>query len=776
MEKAIWLLLILCIGNPSFTMAQELLSGRIISDASQNAQATASAAFDGNISTCFESGLTSHAWIGYEFPTKNIIRKIRWYNAEGYFTLSFSASWLLKPKNVPTPHSCLAVIEGANEPDFSDGIPIYMITDQSSSAEWHEADINVSRGFKYIRYVGTSCSTGKIAELEFYGEEGDGDDSHFYQPSNLPIVVVHTRDTETFDGFISAGTDPIDKVNELNANFAFISQAGGKIMEQAGTFRLRGNTSMRFDKAPYRIKLFDKQKVFAADYKAKKWTLVPAFDDKSLMRNLIGFDINARTGLEYTPYSRSVDIFVNGEFRGNYQFCDQIEANKNRIDIEEIGDIVDPTDAFDFGWFVEVDAGITERINDSPYFVSSRYSIPVSYKSPDEKELTPEFKNTIQQHFEALEASCLAGNAEQFIDIKSFAQYFIAVEYVCNSDGYHSINLHKHTDNDHFYFGPIWDLNLSLDNDSRTYPINDRTQWSYTGSWADAGNIRQLLYDLFENNPNFMAEVRDTWANLRQRGSFDTNSILSNFDHLSSTLENSQQLNFLRWDMLDRKIFYEPSLPKTWTGEIAILRHALESRTDWMDNMLESQQQNLTIEIPDTRWATVYLPLSFSVPDDLRCYQISNTSDDKLILEKVTITEANKPYLIFGPKGTHTLNGYTSFARDARQLGLLTGTTQDRTAQPGSYTLQTIDGRTGFYRVEEGATINIDATKAYLCLPEASATACDVYYLDQSIIDALDINTDSRYTIEDLTHLIATPDATEFDIQTLRMLILNYKK
>lgn len=748
--------------------AQERLTGTIITDGSASAQSSSMAAFDGDVNTLFESGLTSHAWIGYEFPVPHVIRKVRWHNAEGLYNLQFTASWFLALKTVPMPHSCLAVIEGANEPDFSDGIPIYMIQDRTANAEWHEADIQVTRGFKYVRYVGPSCSTARVAELEFYGEEGEGSDEQFYQPTNLPVVIVHTRDTETTSGVIPAGTDPVDKVNELVSYFAFVSQEGGKILEQDGTFRLRGNTSMKFDKRPYRIKFNEKQKVFASGYKAKKWTLVPSYDDKSLMRNLTGFGINARTGLEYTPYGRPVDVFVNGEFRGNYQFCDQIEANRNRIDIEEIGDTENPESAYDFGWFVEIDSGISERFNDSPYFTSSKYRVPVSYKSPDTKELTSAYKRTIKEHFEKMEASCLQGTAENYIDVNSFARYFIAVEFICNSDGYHSVNLHKHLGDDRFYFGPVWDLNLSLDNDSRTYPVNNRTEWSYVGSWADAGNIRQLMYDLFENNPVFMEEVHDIWANLRQTGAFNTDSILADHDVLVARLDSSLRLNFLRWDMLDRKIFYEPSLPKTWPGEVERLRHALEGRVDWMDSMLGTSEDSYELEVTSAGWATVYLPFAFDVPKSLRCFEVSGVEGETLVLNDVTVTEANKPYLVRGQQGTYVLSGYSSQPRDQRQKGMLTGTSVGCHAPVDAYVLQNHDGQVAFYHVSEGLSVNVPSTKAYLTLPSLELAApTRTLFLDDAASGLEFVNMDSSVAdvkVFDLAgHLVRIVPSSSWD-------------
>ncbi len=52
-------------------------------------------------------------------------------------------------------------------------------------------DVHVSRGFRYVRVVATA-SAGYFAEVEFYGTQGEGDDSQFYQITDLPTVSFNT--------------------------------------------------------------------------------------------------------------------------------------------------------------------------------------------------------------------------------------------------------------------------------------------------------------------------------------------------------------------------------------------------------------------------------------------------------------------------------------------------------------------------------------------------------------------------------------------------------
>ena len=59
-----------------------------------------------------------------------------------------------------------------------------------------------------------------------------------------------------------------------------------------------------------------------APAKEKKWTLINNYGDKTLMRNILAFEVSRRVGLGYTPFCHPVDVIVNGEYRGCYQLCD----------------------------------------------------------------------------------------------------------------------------------------------------------------------------------------------------------------------------------------------------------------------------------------------------------------------------------------------------------------------------------------------------------------------------------------------------------------------
>ena len=131
------------------------------------------------------------------------------------------------------------------------------------------------------------------------------------------------------------------------------------------------------------MKFDEKQQLLDAPAKAKKWTLINNYGDKTLMRNILAFELSRRFGLAYTPYCHPVDVVLNGEYRGCYQLCDQIEVNKNRVNITEM----EPEDVdlpeLSGGYLIEVDAYAS---TEASHFYST-LGTPVTIKAPYDEDI-----------------------------------------------------------------------------------------------------------------------------------------------------------------------------------------------------------------------------------------------------------------------------------------------------------------------------------------------------------------------------------------------------
>jgi hypothetical protein len=508
-------------------------------------------AFDGDLNSYFASWERSYTWAGLDLGEPFVITRVGW-----------------SPRNDGQGEQrvVLGVFEGANREDFMDALPIYIITEKGKIGQMSYADVECSRGFRYVRYVGPSDARCNIAELEFYGHQGEGDNSRLYQLTNLPTVSIHTLNGEI----------PYDKGHQIVSQLTIISGDGTALLSEPGTTRERGNASRSFPKKPYRIKFDKKQHVLDAPAKAKKWTLINNYGDKTLMRNMLAFELSRRMGMTYTPYGTAVDVLLNGEYKGCYQLCDQVEINKNRINITEMTSKDNEGSALTGGYFVEIDA----YANQEKSWFNSNKGNPVTIKSPDEDSITTQQKNYIKGYFNKMEADW-----KSYLDLNSFLRHFLVGELSGNTDTYWSVYMYKDRDDDMMYTGPVWDFDLAFNNDQRTYPVNSKTDYIYRSGGSCAGNMRSFTDKIVVNDANAKKQLVEIWDEARQGGLTEENMV-AYIDSLESVLQQSQKLNFIRWPMMNQLVHQNFKIWGSYEAEVENVRDFMKERIDWMDRKL----------------------------------------------------------------------------------------------------------------------------------------------------------------------------------------------
>ena len=524
---------------------------------------TKESVFDDNLNTFFASYDRSYTWVGLDLGEKHVITKIAY-----------------APRNGSAARMQLGVFEGANSPDFTDAVPIYMIKDVPQEGKLTTKYPRVTKGFRYVRYVGPNNVRCNVAELKFYGKKGEGNDNRFYSATNLPLVVIHT-----------------DSAKEITSKTIYtpgiihvISDEGSSIFTDSLDIRGRGNGSWIFPKKPYKLKLANKKRLLDMPAKARKWTLINNYGDKTLMRNALAFKISEAIGMDYTPACRLVDVIVNGEYEGTYQLCDQIEIRKNRVGITEMApvDIAEPN--LSGGYLLEVDAYADQE---KSHFTtsSSAYSLPVTIKSPDEDDIVPQQFNYIKDYFGKM-ATRLAGNLylnakygyRNFLDPESFLKHFLVGELSGNTDTYWSVYMYKDRDSTRFRTGPVWDFDLAFENDSRTHPISDINTFLYASSKSScAGNMRGFVGRVIGAERKLLQTI---WSKARYDRGLDLDNLNLIIDSLENELKESQNLNFIRWPIMNQIVHQEYQCAGSFENEVQVIRDYLSYRMPWMDKMV----------------------------------------------------------------------------------------------------------------------------------------------------------------------------------------------
>ena len=262
--------------------------------------------------------------------------------------------------------------------------------------------------------------------------------------------------------------------------------------EKKAGIKGRGNSTWETEKKPYEIQL--PLDVSLCGLKSsKKWVLLAnAYDDTKIL-NKLAFDLSSAIGLENTTDADWIDLYINGEYQGNYLICKEPSLRNSEDKISNLEKINQPF--FDPGsvyWDYDVKA---YTYKENPPDVSGGYLIeknwdqsliekPVGFyasgycftiKEPNNASV--EETRYIQRFVEEVDGAIDSGTDLSGIDFFSFSRRFMLEEFLYNIDfSRTSYFFYKKQRNNTIFAGPCWDYDLACGR-LRESSFND-----YTGS------------------------------------------------------------------------------------------------------------------------------------------------------------------------------------------------------------------------------------------------------------------------------------------------------
>ncbi len=314
------------------------------------------------------------------------------------------------------------------------------------------------------------------------------------------------------------GSDITSKEVYTDCHLSLNAQKSFSNLSMNAQIRGRGNSSfLWYDKKPYRIKLNEKHKILGIS-KAKSWVLLANYRDVTDMMNTYVFELGRWLGLPYTNHTRYVELFLNGEYKGVYQLTEQIQQNKNRVNISEDRGILISLD---------VDDGPAESPNASDNFWSEVYGMPVCVKYPDDEYFTKNTVDSVKHELGILENAIKSHDyalVDQLLDIPSFIKYLQIQEFIYNVELSAPRSIYMHKDGDgKWVMGPLWDFDAGYDFDwSNMYTghtfFKDYTETVMgTNPLKRNGNysyVPQFFTDLFACK-DFVKAYKAQWASVK---------------------------------------------------------------------------------------------------------------------------------------------------------------------------------------------------------------------------------------------------------------------
>ena len=341
--------------------------------------------------------------------------------------------------------------------------------------------------------------------------------------SGLPVVRIDTENAAKITS----------KEDYINMTFSLTdpNKPENNISKTSMTDLIRGRghdswTNPNAKKKSYRIKFDKKTSLFGLEA-AKSWVVHAQYRDATLLYNVVAFELGNRFNMPFNHSCHFVELYLNGEYRGNYMITEQNQVNPGRVDIDELG-----------GWLVEIDG----YYDDEPKFRTSNYRLPVMIKSPESEPPVinnPAFdfvRNEVNALTDAVASSKFPESGyRNLINMQTFIDFLMITEIVDNKEIETPMSTFMYKDKGGLInMGPLWDFDCGYG-----YKYGSYTHYYTPEARTPMNSFFEKLFD----DPVFLAKYQQRWNE-----KYDLIVSIPDFiDEMANKLEKSATQNFQTW-------------------------------------------------------------------------------------------------------------------------------------------------------------------------------------------------------------------------------------
>ena len=398
------------------------------------------------------------------------------------------------------------------------------------------------------------------------GCEKNGDDitvvEKFVNPYQSAISRVKLQTPKT-----------IDSRTEWVENVQMITSGQGSSKSYLVRCRGRGNSTWWWSKKwPYLVKLYERESVLGFP-KARSWVLMANALDPTMLRNEVSFFMSENfSTLEYTPHLAYVDLYINDDYRGLYQFGEKPRISKSRVNVG------------DDGFLLEVDG----KANEGEITFSVTGMNPINIKDPDVtvgdtnyvyiRDFITELNDIMLSRDAAKERKYLG-----YIDLYSFADYYLINEIAKNVDGNYYTSCYMNLKRGGLLkMGPVWDFDTMYGN----YFFGDAEINGFIN--ATSGYLMGMHWlDVLFQDPDFKTILKEKFQYY-----YDHRQEIYDFIDEKSTLikEAIADDNAIWGQLCDRNAPAELVIT-TYQEKVDSLKQWIEDRFKWLADNLPSRLQ-----------------------------------------------------------------------------------------------------------------------------------------------------------------------------------------
>jgi hypothetical protein len=325
------------------------------------------------------------------------------------------------------------------------------------------------------------------------------------------------------------------------------------------------------------------------------WVLYAPFDDESLMRNVLVYQLGREMGY-WTPRTKFCEVQFydwawNPDYRGVYVMMEKIKRDANRVNISKLDTNDNSGDQLTGGYIFAVDKNIWAQ--DSGWKSPKDTSVFFSYKYPKGDEITPQQKYYIQQYVDTFETVLQGPNFadpltgyRKYIEPASFMDFFFFQELTKSVDAFRRsayLYKNKNSKGGKLVAGPLWDFNSSLYN-AKLCTFESDTGWAYpVVCWVNAGFHVPFWWGRFLQDTVYANDLKCRWMQWRTTV-FDTAHIFHLIDSMAAYIQQGSVRHFARFQ-----------LNTTLQPNVDTLKWWITKRLNWLDANMPGNCYNFAV-------------------------------------------------------------------------------------------------------------------------------------------------------------------------------------
>jgi hypothetical protein len=359
----------------------------------------------------------------------------------------------------------------------------------------------------------------------------------FMQSANIATVYMKTA-SQSMD-YIHA-----EKGNEETGTIS-IYDCNGRLNYEGTQLSVKGRGNATWtdsEKKSYSLMLSDETNLLGMG-KAQKWILLANGLDESNLRNKIVYEFANKIGLAYSPETRWVDLYLNGEYAGLYLLCERNEVHPERVDI-----------AHENSFLISSELEYRLKQQNYPYILTStNLAMRIHYPDVVSEDVTEE----LSAKWRAIENAILAGDSidpdtgkswQDLIDMDSWARKYLIDEVFGNLDGY-LISQYYYIDGNEedgkVYSGPVWDYDAAIGN-AVTWQLENPYSFFVSRPQFRPGVDTTLIYMLSQKEA-FIRYVKELYTTDVEP---EIEFLLTEAIYVyTSEIEASAAMNQIRWSV-----------------------------------------------------------------------------------------------------------------------------------------------------------------------------------------------------------------------------------